>query len=458
MSFRENFQAWRYNAIPDHLIGEILTKRWIDNAIPFLALVVTLAVFGSIIPGFFNPFSLQESTRQLGEFAIVVIGLSVVMLGGGIDLSVGSIFALSAFSTVSVFFIFELPVWLAFVAAVATGIVFGAINGYLVGFLRLRAFLTTLVTFIIGRALYDILVVNFASQVQLSGAMSDVWDFIGADTIFGLSVPVLAAHRAGDHYPCRADAFAPRLAPAGGGRLQALGPQRRHPRAPHRLHELRLLRLLLGRGGLPLRRAPFRGRARHGLGHGDPGADGRRGRRQQPRRRTRLGRQGADGRRHRAGDDQRADQARLRHGHQSDGARHPACRRCDHRHSLAEEPAQGAQRGLCRAGLPEDGSGAVGGAGLGHALRAQQQAVGGRAYRARRARRARGRHSRPRRQSLLRHAPRRDHPLLRAGLSALGGVRPYRRVPAGAGDGQGRQPDNLRRRHGALRDLARPRR
>ena len=78
---------------------------------PFLALVTTIAVFGTAIPGFFSPYSLLESTRQLGEFTIVVIGLTVVMLAGGIDLSVGSIFALSAFSAVAAFFIFDQPVW-----------------------------------------------------------------------------------------------------------------------------------------------------------------------------------------------------------------------------------------------------------------------------------------------------------------------------------------------------------
>jgi ribose transport system permease protein len=193
MTFRERLQASRYNVVPDHIIGEVLTKRWADNAIPFIALVATVATFGSIIPGFFALYSLQESTRQLGEFSLVVIGLTVVMLGGGIDLSVGSIFALSAFAAVSTFFIFEQPVWLAFAASLAVGLVFGAINGYLVGYLRLRAFITTLVTFIIGRAGYDILVVSFGSKVQLSMASSDAWDFIGDGTFLGISIPVLSA-------------------------------------------------------------------------------------------------------------------------------------------------------------------------------------------------------------------------------------------------------------------------
>ena len=193
MSFRERVQRLRYNYIPDHLIGEILTKRWTDNAIPFLALVITVVGFGTAINGFFKPQSLSDSTRQLGEFSIVVTGLTIVMLGGGIDLSVGSIFALSTFAAVSAFFIFGWPVWAALAAAVATGIVWGSLNGVLIGYMRLRAFLTTLVTFIIGRALYDILVVNFAAQIQMSSMSSDLWDFIGDGTVFGLSISVITA-------------------------------------------------------------------------------------------------------------------------------------------------------------------------------------------------------------------------------------------------------------------------
>src|SRR6185295_500941 len=122
MSFRERLQSWRYNLVPDHIVGEILTKRWTDNAIPFLALVATLATFGSVIPGFFKLTALQDSTRQLGEFSMVVTGMTVVMLGGGIDLSVGSIFALSTFAAVFMFFILAQPVWVALIASIITGL------------------------------------------------------------------------------------------------------------------------------------------------------------------------------------------------------------------------------------------------------------------------------------------------------------------------------------------------
>ncbi len=193
MISQESLQRWRYNFVPDHLIGEILTKRWTDNAIPFLALVAAVIGFGTAIPGFFKLNALIESTRQLGEFSIVVTGLTVVMLAGGIDLSVGSIFALATFAAVSSVFIFEMPAWVGLLAALATGAAFGAINGYLIGYMRLRAFLTTLVTFIIGRSLYDILVVNFAARIQTSDFTSATWDFIGDGRVLGVSVSVIAA-------------------------------------------------------------------------------------------------------------------------------------------------------------------------------------------------------------------------------------------------------------------------
>jgi ribose transport system permease protein len=193
MTLRERLLRLRYNYVPDHLIGEILTKRWTDNAIPFVALVVTIAIFGTLIPGFFKPSALSDSTRQLGEFSIVVTGLTIVILGGGIDLSVGSNYAMSAFAAVITFFVWEQPLWVAGGAALAVGAVFGCINGYLIGYMRLRAFLTTLVTLIIGRAIFDILVIEYSTPIQQSSMESEVLDFIADETVYGISIAVIAA-------------------------------------------------------------------------------------------------------------------------------------------------------------------------------------------------------------------------------------------------------------------------
>ena len=47
------------------------------------------------IPNFTTLGNLSDTSRQIGEFGLVVIGMTIVMLGGGIDLSVGSTFALA---------------------------------------------------------------------------------------------------------------------------------------------------------------------------------------------------------------------------------------------------------------------------------------------------------------------------------------------------------------------------
>src|SRR4029450_2380122 len=102
MTSREELERWRYNLVPDHLIGELLSKRWADNAIPFLAMVATIVGFGSGIPGLFPPPApLRASPRRLAGSSLVFPGPTVVILAGGIDLSVSSIFALAAFAAVS---------------------------------------------------------------------------------------------------------------------------------------------------------------------------------------------------------------------------------------------------------------------------------------------------------------------------------------------------------------------
>ena len=53
--------SFRYDYLPIHIIGEILTKRWVDNLIPFLVLVAVVTTFGTIIPEFFTIGSLIDT-------------------------------------------------------------------------------------------------------------------------------------------------------------------------------------------------------------------------------------------------------------------------------------------------------------------------------------------------------------------------------------------------------------
>jgi ribose transport system permease protein len=193
MAGTDAFVRWRYRFVPDHIVGEILSKRWTDNLIPFFFLLVTVIVFGAAIKDFYSLGYLITAARQLGEFLLIVIGLLIVMLGGGIDLSVGSNFALANIVGLIAMNVLGWPVWASLICTIlATGAV-GLINGILVGYLRLRAFLTTLVTLIMVRAVVDILLLKYS--VPISGATpdSDLWEYIGDGTMLGLPFSFVVA-------------------------------------------------------------------------------------------------------------------------------------------------------------------------------------------------------------------------------------------------------------------------
>ena len=84
----------RYRYWPDHVFGELLQKQWMETAVPLLVLLLTIAFFSSRIDNFISVANLSDTLRQASELGFVVLGMSLVLIVGGIDLSVASIFAL----------------------------------------------------------------------------------------------------------------------------------------------------------------------------------------------------------------------------------------------------------------------------------------------------------------------------------------------------------------------------
>lgn len=191
MNLSDQLTYWRYRLVPDHVLGELLAKRWIDNAIPLLILVVVAAIFGSLIPDFFGPANMTNLARQWGEFGLIVLGLMIVMVAGGIDLSVGSTFALGNIVALALLNVAGLSMPVVVIVTLGVGALVGMVNGVLVGFLRLRAFLTTLVTLIIVRAIVDMLLLNYSVRIAAAFPDSDAWYFLGEGFLLG--VPFSAA-------------------------------------------------------------------------------------------------------------------------------------------------------------------------------------------------------------------------------------------------------------------------
>jgi len=182
----------RYRWWPDHVLGEILAKRWMETAIPVVVLVAVALVLSNAIPNFLSAASLADTGRQAGEIGFIVLGMALVMIVGGIDLSVGSTFALTNFCALYFMHVLKWPVAGAVVATLAFGALLGAVNGVLIGYFRLRAFLTTLITLIIYRALYDLLTADYATLIAAGFPDSAVWDFIGNGAWLGVPTVVYA--------------------------------------------------------------------------------------------------------------------------------------------------------------------------------------------------------------------------------------------------------------------------
>ena len=193
MSSSDVVAKWRYRLVPDHVIGELLTKDWIDTAIPVVMLVASAVVFALLLPNFVSVGGVVELLRQMGELTFVTLGMAVVIMAGGIDLSVGSIFALANFTTLALVNYLQWPIPVtAFCVLVVCGLC-GLINGILVGYLRLRAFLTTLAMLIIIRALVDYLLFNWGTVVVNDTPDSAVWDFLSFGTVLGIPFNYLLA-------------------------------------------------------------------------------------------------------------------------------------------------------------------------------------------------------------------------------------------------------------------------
>jgi ribose transport system permease protein len=119
----------------------------------FLLLVVLCAAVTALNPRFMSPANLQNTARLIGAFGIFSVGLGLVIITGGIDLSVGSAFAL-----LGVLLSMLLTEWhvawpLAVVLVIALGALFGGFHGLLITRLRLQPFIVTLCGLLLYRGL-----------------------------------------------------------------------------------------------------------------------------------------------------------------------------------------------------------------------------------------------------------------------------------------------------------------
>ncbi|PWH17015.1 MAG: ABC transporter permease [Ardenticatenia bacterium] len=120
-----------------------LRRRWADYGF-IVAFVILILIAASFSDVFFTQRNISNLFRQIVTNGLISLGMLTVILTGGIDLSVGSIVALSAILVSGLQQ--QVPVPLAILAAVAAGGLVGIINGVLVAHFKLAPFIVTLAT------------------------------------------------------------------------------------------------------------------------------------------------------------------------------------------------------------------------------------------------------------------------------------------------------------------------
>jgi ribose/xylose/arabinose/galactoside ABC-type transport system permease subunit len=132
----------------------VAARRFLDERGVLLGLAVVALVFGALIgPQFFRAANLELMARQTVIVCVAALGMTMIVVSGGIDLSVGSVVALS---TVVTALLLQQQgtaggALMAATAAVFTGAVCGALNGILITQLRVAPFIVTLGTMLLVR-------------------------------------------------------------------------------------------------------------------------------------------------------------------------------------------------------------------------------------------------------------------------------------------------------------------
>jgi len=117
----------------------------------FLLILVVGAVVAFLNPRFLSPLNLANTANLIGLFGLFSLGEGFVIITGGIDLSVGSIFALLGVIFINLLVDYSLPWPIAVLIIVAGGVVLGAIHGFLVTKVRMQPFVVTLCGLLIYR-------------------------------------------------------------------------------------------------------------------------------------------------------------------------------------------------------------------------------------------------------------------------------------------------------------------
>ena len=165
-------------------------RAWMDilnESKPFLALAALLIVCMVSNEHFRSPQNLINNTRQVSYTGIVALGMTFVIIAGGIDLSIGSLLALAGVSGIMLMGKIADPaaaVLAAFAVTLGIGILGGAVNGAIITLGKVPSFIATLGTLSIYRSLS-----LYMADAGTVSSGNDMFRSLGSAAFLGLPLP-----------------------------------------------------------------------------------------------------------------------------------------------------------------------------------------------------------------------------------------------------------------------------
>lgn len=164
------------------------TMKYISELTTVIALIILMAVITIINSNFLTANNLLNLLLQVTSNALIAFGMTFVILTGGIDLSVGSILALSSALTAGLLGS-GMPVTLAILISLILGCILGMMNGLLISYGKLAPFIVTLATMTIFRGATLV----YTNGNPITKGLSDtfLFQFLGQGYIVGIPFPVI---------------------------------------------------------------------------------------------------------------------------------------------------------------------------------------------------------------------------------------------------------------------------
>lgn len=173
---------------PAETSKKLFNKEWLIEQKSLIALIFLIVVVSFLNPNFFTVDNILNILRQTSVNAIIAVGMTLVILTAGIDLSVGSVLALCGAFAASLIAM-EVPVLVAVPAALLAGAALGAISGIIIAKGKVQAFIATLVTMTLLRGVTMV----YTDGRPISTGFTDTADafaWFGTGYALGIPVPV----------------------------------------------------------------------------------------------------------------------------------------------------------------------------------------------------------------------------------------------------------------------------